>query len=255
MDMNDRGTAARLPGRSPCKTLPLLLAAGFLATAHPASALSYVTTWTGQVTSGDDAGLFGINGDARDYDFTAVFRVDTSLGGGFSGNRAGYTPSNPSLGSITINGVTLQLGDYFGAVSESLGILSNYTNYSQNQIFNQSGSIEGGDFVYLYQDTVLQLSADSLTAFVDGDITTAPDPTLSSVSNMTGSVGLSRNEYVEGAGYVQTSIHLTLAPTRLAVSTDAPAGPVPEPGAWALLILGFGSAGAILRRRRSLAVV
>ena len=30
---------------------------------------------------------------------------------------------------------------------------------------------------------------------------------------------------------------------------------VPEPGAWALMILGFGGAGAMLRRRRSLAAV
>lgn len=28
-------------------------------------------------------------------------------------------------------------------------------------------------------------------------------------------------------------------------------GVVPEPGTWALLILGFGFAGAVLRRRRS----
>lgn len=30
--------------------------------------------------------------------------------------------------------------------------------------------------------------------------------------------------------------------------------PVPEPGAWTLMILGFGGAGAALRRRRSLAI-
>jgi hypothetical protein len=28
--------------------------------------------------------------------------------------------------------------------------------------------------------------------------------------------------------------------------------PVPEPGAWALMLLGFGGMGAMLRRRRSL---
>jgi hypothetical protein len=32
------------------------------------------------------------------------------------------------------------------------------------------------------------------------------------------------------------------------------AGGVPEPASWALMIVGFGSAGAMLRRRRSLAM-
>lgn len=31
----------------------------------------------------------------------------------------------------------------------------------------------------------------------------------------------------------------------------SPTGVVPEPGAWALMILGFGGAGALLRRRRA----
>ena len=34
-------------------------------------------------------------------------------------------------------------------------------------------------------------------------------------------------------------------------AADAPAGPVPEPAAWALMILGFGATGAALRGRRS----
>lgn len=35
------------------------------------------------------------------------------------------------------------------------------------------------------------------------------------------------------------------------VSEVGPGGPVPEPGAWALMITGFGAAGAMLRRRRT----
>ena len=34
---------------------------------------------------------------------------------------------------------------------------------------------------------------------------------------------------------------------------DAITGVVPEPGTWALMILGFGGAGAMLRRRRTTA--
>lgn len=38
---------------------------------------------------------------------------------------------------------------------------------------------------------------------------------------------------------------------KMSVSDAVPMGAVPEPGAWALMILGFGAAGAQLRRRRT----
>ena len=37
------------------------------------------------------------------------------------------------------------------------------------------------------------------------------------------------------------------------VTFDAPTGAVPEPAAWSLMLVGFGSLGAILRRRRAAA--
>ena len=41
----------------------------------------------------------------------------------------------------------------------------------------------------------------------------------------------------------------TLAPETLTVTSDEALGGVPEPGAWALMVLGFGGIGAALRRR------
>ena len=44
----------------------------------------------------------------------------------------------------------------------------------------------------------------------------------------------------------------TYAPVKITV--DSVAAAVPEPAAWALMIGGFGMAGAMFRRRRALSV-
>jgi len=43
--------------------------------------------------------------------------------------------------------------------------------------------------------------------------------------------------------------------TSSGLSSSAPGGAVPEPAAWMMMILGFGMTGALLRRRRDLALV
>lgn len=52
--------------------------------------------------------------------------------------------------------------------------------------------------------------------------------------------------------YVQGNLSSTLTNERAYVAPSGPTG-VPEPASWALMILGFGSAGAALRRRRAIA--
>lgn len=53
-------------------------------------------------------------------------------------------------------------------------------------------------------------------------------------------------------GEMFTSITLTSSSNSFEIDNLATFGAVPEPTSWALMILGFGSAGAMLRRRRAL---
>lgn len=54
-------------------------------------------------------------------------------------------------------------------------------------------------------------------------------------------------QYFTGAGYfVMDSVSLQVGDALVT-------GGVPEPGAWALMLLGFGGAGAMIRSRRRLA--
>ena len=48
---------------------------------------------------------------------------------------------------------------------------------------------------------------------------------------------------------LQTDVRFTLTPETITVTSNEPTGGVPEPGAWALMIVGFGGVGAALRRR------
>jgi hypothetical protein len=55
-----------------------------------------------------------------------------------------------------------------------------------------------------------------------------------------------------GVGYVANSVGaLTVSPSNHGFDQPGPNGGVPEPAAWALMIIGLGGVGAALRRRRS----
>ena len=56
---------------------------------------------------------------------------------------------------------------------------------------------------------------------------------------------------VDNVGYPQNGQPITFAVGRGGESSQS-AGAVPEPAAWTLMILGFGGAGAMLRRRRQM---
>ena len=75
-------------------------------------------------------------------------------------------------------------------------------------------------------------------------------------SNTTGSVGAGANKVGPGGWWfaVDTSgADGNCSPTCVVAGRDAvqPQATVPEPSAWALMITGFGAAGAVMRRRRA----
>jgi hypothetical protein len=55
--------------------------------------------------------------------------------------------------------------------------------------------------------------------------------------------------------YSLTARYTIVAPTRGEALATISLAAVPEPATWAMMILGFGAAGAMVRRRRSLALV
>lgn len=218
------------------------LAAGFGAAvlaASPASAAVMMATFYGATDFGgyDYAGLFGTPGASLAYKpVVLTFTYDTELGEPivspgqdtrFGG--AQYGTDSPILSaSITI-----------GEASYDLDL--SYYGYANSY---------AGEWTWLYgrQDTPGNVASEfQVTAYHD-----AP-----------GNLATPFSAFAEGGGtlrlYKPNAYGELLAETDfsvggLTVEYVGPSGaPVPEPAAWAVMILGFGLAGSALRTRRSMA--
>ena len=62
--------------------------------------------------------------------------------------------------------------------------------------------------------------------------------------------GLAQLSTIPAAGVTPVNQYDNL---RFEITSVAPGAAVPEPATWAMMIVGFGAAGALLRRRRVLA--
>ena len=201
------------------------------------------------------------------------FQLNNSLANGVGG---GVTLSNNGA-TLGVSGLTF--GANQGPTISGLGILSVYTLETQFSFDSVSGYRKIADFYNLTSDTGFYVLSQSLnfyaTAFINpqninaGDLITVKltrdasndvSGYLNNVQQFTfndsgnlaviqNNLNLFRDDFPTGqreasSGFVN---YITLDGT-------VDAGAVPEPSAWALMILGFGSAGAMIRRRRSLAV-
>jgi len=247
----------------PRRLLGSLLAVASLALASataigPAAAADLVRLdWTGTVLFGgnDNLNLFGLqNIDLTGRAYTASYIYDTSVnfvenltdstqsvsGGTF------FNPFRPSplvSASITVNGITVDVGgSFFGSyfTQSGLGVSGILTdaiadrNLDQGsfpsryagQIFNNARRLDNGFALPLNQTATYDFDAsvnvaNSAFRFL----------TLDAQDNILGASGFG------------------LRPERLFISQPG-AGAVPEAGTWAMLIAGFGLVGAVARRRR-----
>lgn len=241
--------------------VPGLLAAAAIAVAQPASAAIVVGTFSGTVTEGQAVGNFGFatSTDLAGMRITGTFRYDTALLGPDCAPGVSFLGCFLGTGmSITqsINGVD----EIFpgSPLAPDPGLLRNTA---------KSGLVLhdlGGDKVNLHTLSMIGTPAsvynerDTGVAFgldlgAIGDtgnpVVTyagAADGTIHSINQGGQNFRANRSRIFQlTAGFVtqQTTYDFTIDSATFGAA-------VPEPGAWALMILGFATTGAALRRRR-----
>ena len=214
-----------------------------LACAAPASARVFTATSVGTIVQGlDGRGLFGAqDADLTGLSYKVVQTIDTSKGttaylptAVFGGSFTGLPSLGPS--TITINGISKTVA---GARA------SEYFTESDSTV--PSSDVQVNDLDLVFGPTTHTYDAIGLEAFRD-DLGTPTDVLTPLPGN-----------YCSGASYCGGGFdffvvdNLTNVPTVVTYgflsASSFTISSVPEPGVWAMLLLGFGALGAALRRR------
>lgn len=236
-----------------------------LMSSGPAAAEVYTWTFRGVVGAGEDqTGVFGAPGsDPTGRRWKAVVTTDTStpdaeitFGPNYSTIIGSLT--SPVTVTFTLDGYSHVFGlgapGPFGGVYGGQGQLEGPTvvyGFEADEYF----TIQARDGMSAYADGVSYLQNDRIELGGVGlgqDFLRGPD--FRTLPNLTAADGAVLFGYVA----LYTSIYDTVRDESLAYEsawaslrvTSVTPGVVPEPQAWALMILGFGAAGAMLRRYR-----
>ena len=237
--------------------LAVLAFLGAALSAGGAHAVVYTVTYTGTAGGFDERNYFGLGVplEALAPAFTLRFTIDTAAAydQAFPGIRiiqgTGVAGSNPIVQtSFTLNHRTISFGNSTGdGFDDSYGVDRRY-----NVVDDPAG---------FYLDEIYHYSYDVLADIGNADFAAAAfysqvndilpnlDPAapldyhLQAGDVVFDSAFHSRRSSDGGLTF-DRYVYLPLNITRVTIA------PVPEPATWALMILGFGAAGAMLRRRQ-----
>ncbi len=237
--------------------------------AQPAAAATSHLEVTGKATVLDVTGESGPPNTTYDTNFDLVFTVNHNTpglsqlhGAAFPFSDLNYffgdDAANPVRGSIDFdNGYNVSAGFTFGPPDGHAN-----GQAAQGLLDPAAGLGSGGALVYT-AETTLNDSALNLDFFMElgiispsnfghsGDSFAHPwSYTLTADDNVLYANGQYRIDALTPQA-LPAQLSFSLRPETLTFTTDLKDSGVPEPATWALMIAGFGGAGAALRRRRT----
>jgi hypothetical protein len=236
--------------------------------ASPASATTYIITYTGTVatSTADEAGFFGnVNASLTGLNFVATFTADdttpgakyssnpeyTTLAGGPGIADGGPPPpilpgtsKSPVSATLTINGVTQRLAD----INRFIGVVQK----RDNSVFPGSDSLSTQiDERVLGANNVntryLQIAVFSTVnnLFTTSGFGEPINRTLVAGDQFNSFFSLTNVQ--QGGPLGSVSGTFNVATVKFSIQN---AGAVPEPTSWAFMITGFGLVGGMMRRER-----
>lgn len=217
-----------------------------LAGASAASATVGVATFTGTLGfNGDNAAATGLFGPAAGAAFIAVYTFDTALGyhelvpGNREVNYGGsvYPLDTPILSaSLTINGVTRA---FSGSV---YGNAQTFNHGDRDEILWVATGADGSQLLNYFQTAPGVMGGDFSRSFdvsPSGPYAPGGIPNVNFLGNYGRFTLNGQNDVYLKATHL--TVEMQLAPT----------ASVPEPATWAMMLMGFGGLGTLLRRRRA----